>query len=198
MLTFYKGLNSALIGTVLSYGIYFWWYRLFKNAFQQILGRKEFSDLDITIITFVSGVINSVVTSPIWFINTRMAIASEKKTIWETAREVYQTEGFLAFYKGVLPNLILVINPVINFVIYEGLKKFLLKRNYKVGAGMLMLISSIAKTVATFATYPFLTIRVRMQAEKEKRRCGVVIFIIRLIKELGLAGLYMGVYAKLF
>ena len=82
ILTFYKGLNSALIGTVLSYGIYFWWYRLFKNAFQQILGRKEFSDLDITMITFVSGVINSVVTSPIWFINTRMAIASEKKSIW--------------------------------------------------------------------------------------------------------------------
>jgi hypothetical protein len=82
ILTFYKGLNSALIGTVLSYGIYFWWYRLFKNLFQQMLDRKEFSDLDITIITFVSGMINSILTSPIWFINTRMAISTEKKSIW--------------------------------------------------------------------------------------------------------------------
>lgn len=163
-----------------------------------MLDRKEFSDLDITIITFVSGLINSILTSPIWFINTRMAISSEKKGIWQTTKEVYQTEGLLAFYKGVLPNLILVINPVINFVIYEGLKKFLLKRNYRVGTGVLMLISSIAKTIATFATYPFLTLRVRMQAEKEKRRCGVLMSILKLCKELGFAGLYMGVYAKLF
>ena len=111
---------------------------------------------------------------------------------------MYQNYGILAFYKGVLPNLILVINPVINFVIYEGIKKQLLQRNYRVGAGVLMLISSIAKTIATFATYPFLTIRVRMQAEKEKRRCGVMLQILKLIKELGLQGLYMGVYAKLF
>jgi adenine nucleotide transporter 17 len=87
---------------------------------------------------------------------------------------------------------------VINFVIYEGIKKFMLKNNYKVGAGVLMLISSIAKTIATFATYPFLTIRVRMQAEKEKRKCGVLLSIMKLIKELGFSGLYMGVYAKLF
>jgi adenine nucleotide transporter 17 len=98
----------------------------------------------------------------------------------------------------VLPNLILVINPIINFVIYEGLKKFMLKNKYPVNAGQLLLISSFAKTIATIFTYPFLTIRVRMQAEKEKRRCGLLISIFKMIKELGLEGLYLGIYAKLF
>lgn len=133
--TFYKGLNSALIGTVLSYGIYFWWYRLFKNFFYQVLKRKELSDLDITIITFISGAINSFLTSPIWFINTRMATGKGKGTIWETIKDIYKTEGLQAFYKGVIPNLILVINPIINFVIYEAFKKFMLKNNYSMNAG---------------------------------------------------------------
>jgi len=37
--------------------------------------------------------------------------------------EVYRTEGISAFFKGVIPNLILVINPIINYVTYETLKQ---------------------------------------------------------------------------
>ena len=36
-------------------------------------------------------------------------------------------EGLRAFFKGVLPNLILVTNPIINFVVYESLKKQILR-----------------------------------------------------------------------
>ena len=32
-LSLYRGLNSALFGTVISCGIYFWWYRFLKNKF---------------------------------------------------------------------------------------------------------------------------------------------------------------------
>ncbi len=71
----YKGLSSGLIGTVVSFGIYFFWYRFFKNIFKHLRGKDSFSDLDITIITFLSGVINSICTNPIWFVNTRMALA---------------------------------------------------------------------------------------------------------------------------
>ena len=51
-----------------------------------------------------------------------------KKGTLEIMREIYQREGISAFFKGCIANLILVINPVINFVIYEFLKKFALKR----------------------------------------------------------------------
>ncbi len=80
-LSLYKGLQSGLIGTVASFGIYFFWYRFFKNAYKHFLGRETFSDLDVAIITALSGVINSVMTNPIWFINTRMTLAKEKKTL---------------------------------------------------------------------------------------------------------------------
>jgi hypothetical protein len=77
----YKGLSSGLVGTVLSYGIYFWWYRFLKNFFYNVLKRKELSDFDVSLITLISGVINSFLTNPIWFINTRMAISKDKKNI---------------------------------------------------------------------------------------------------------------------
>ena len=130
----YKGLSSGLIGTVVSFAIYFFWYRLFKNFYYHVLKRKALSDLDITLITLASGVINSVLTNPIWFINTRMALAKERKSILETIREIYKTEGIQAFYKGVLPNMVLVSNPVINFVIYENLKKMMLTRKFSLNA----------------------------------------------------------------
>ena len=167
--SFYKGLSSALIGVVFSYGIYFWWYRFCKNLWKEVLKRKELSELDISIITFISGTINSVMTNPIWFINARMTISKDKKSLFQTIIDIYKNEGILAFYKGVLPNMMLVINPIINFVIYEGLKKYLLKNKFSLNLFQLLTISSIAKAIATIFTYPILTVRVKMQTNKEER-----------------------------
>lgn len=113
-------MQSGLFGTVLSYGIYFWWYRFFKNIFYQNFKKSRLNDIDITIITLASGCINTFLTNPIWFINTRMSVSKDNKSIFSTVKDVYKTEGFVAFYKGILPNLILLVNPIINFVIYEA------------------------------------------------------------------------------
>lgn len=49
-----------------------------------------------------------------------MSVSKDNKSIFSTVKDVYKTEGFVAFYKGILPNLILLVNPIINFVIYEA------------------------------------------------------------------------------
>ena len=193
----YKGLGSGLIGTVVSFGIYFFWYRFFKNLWYHFFKRELLSDLDITAITVLSGVINSLCTNPIWFINTRMSLAKEKKSILKTVADIYKAEGITAFYKGVLPNILLVTNPVINFVIYENLKKVLLAKGYNLHWVQLFAISSLAKSIATLATYPVLTVRVLLQTSNDKDRLGLLRFIWQIVKENGL-GLYRGFYAKLF
>ena len=74
-----------------------------------------------------------------------------------------------------LPNLILVINPIINFVIYEFLKRFAL-RKYKqekmIPYSTIFTMSSIGKCMATFATYPILTIRVSLNSAIAARNCS--------------------------
>ena len=60
--------------------------------------------------------------------------------------------------------MILVINPIINFVVYEAIKKYLTDLDSKKGASIMKIFiaSSIGKILATFATYPILTVRVKL------------------------------------
>lgn len=84
-----------------------------------------------------------------------------------------------AFYKGFIPNFILVLNPIINFVIYEGLRNWALKK-YKqeklIPFWVTFLVSSIGKIAATFATFPILTIRVWAHTNKFAEMEGSTIF----------------------
>lgn len=64
----------ALLGTIASYGIYFWWYRFLKNKFSSILKRDKFTNLEMTIITALAGSMSSMFSNPIWMLNTRLAI----------------------------------------------------------------------------------------------------------------------------
>ena len=122
--SFYKGLKMALIATVASYGIYFFCYRFWKNFFTKKYNIKEFQMKHIALITFFSGTTSTCFANPLWFINTRMTLAKQedKKGMFETACSIYSEEGLWAFFKGVMPNIILVTNPIINFVVYERLK----------------------------------------------------------------------------
>jgi hypothetical protein len=64
----------ALVGTVASYGIYFWWYRALKNIFANMLKRNKFNNKEMTLITAIAGSIASVFANPIWMLNTRLTI----------------------------------------------------------------------------------------------------------------------------
>ena len=76
--SFYRGLNMALVGTVASYGSYFFCYRLWKNLLSWLLKIKTLTPLHISLITFLSGSMSTVFANPIWFINTRITIDKEK------------------------------------------------------------------------------------------------------------------------
>jgi hypothetical protein len=41
---------------------------------------------------------------------------------------VYKDDGVKGFYKGIIPSLILVSNPAVQFMVFERLKSFLMKR----------------------------------------------------------------------
>ena len=202
----YTGLSAALIGTVVSYGIYFWWYRFLKNKFSLYSGRKNFTKGEITIITMISGTLSSFLGNPIWMLNTRMIDKKKedaKVTYMQMIKEIYKNEGLWAFYKGFIPNFILVLNPIINFVIYEGLRNAALKK-YKeekfIPFWVTFIVSSIGKIVATFATFPILTVRVWAHTNKfaEMEGSSVVHKILKFIQINGvIGGLYKGVEAKL-
>ena len=59
--------------------------------------------------------------------------------------------------------MILVINPIINYVIYEACKKTLTSTGFsETSAIAIFIASSVGKIVATFATYPIITVRIKL------------------------------------
>ncbi|XP_010266331.1 PREDICTED: peroxisomal nicotinamide adenine dinucleotide carrier-like isoform X3 [Nelumbo nucifera] len=89
------------------------------------------------------------------------------------AWEVYDEAGILGFWKGIVPTLIMVCNPSIQFMIYETSLKYLkakraAKRSSKnVTALEVFLLGAFAKLGATVSTYPLLVVKSRLQAKQE-------------------------------
>jgi solute carrier family 25 (peroxisomal adenine nucleotide transporter), member 17 len=193
--SFYRGLNMALIGTVASYGSYFFCYRMWKNILSSALKVKSLTALHISLITFLSGSSSTVFANPFWFVNTRMTIDKSSQHIFTVVKQIYKQEGIQAFFKGVLPNLVLVLNPIINFVVYEALIKWFKSDKQSPSTLKIFIASSLGKTLATFATYPILTIRVLMQANKENK--PVWQQLRQIMRELETRDYFKGISAKL-
>lgn len=90
--------------------------------------------IDNLLIAAVAGVLNILCTLPIWVVNTRMTLArrgnSNYTSIAHTFRTIFAEEGVGGLYKGLVPSLILVSNPAIQFLVYEQLV-LLLSRYYR-------------------------------------------------------------------
>ena len=171
-LSFYKGMKMALIGTVVSSITFFFGYRMYKNLVLHKLKifEKDMTSKHIMLVTILAGVSSSLSANPFWMTNARMTVSKGKQSMRECIKEIYNEGGIWQFYRGVAPNLILVLNPTINYVLYEAIKKYLSMGNEKnVSALKIFIASSIGKIAATFATYPILTVRVRLQTAKNKQ-----------------------------
>jgi adenine nucleotide transporter 17 len=111
------------------------------------------------IITLIAGTVNTLLTHPIWMIQTRMCVAKVKKSFFGHIKEIKEEGGWKAFLKGIIPNLFLVINPIINFALYESLRKKVVRGGKPPGFLQILGISFIAKSIATLLTYPMLTVK---------------------------------------
>ncbi|KAG6648164.1 hypothetical protein I3843_07G126400 [Carya illinoinensis] len=126
------------------------------------------------------------------------------------AREVYNEAGIAGFWKGIVPTLIMVCNPSIQFMIYESLLKHLRRKRAANKQGSknitsleVFLSGAVAKLGATLATYPLLVVKSRLQAKQEiggnisLRYSGTLDAIIKMIRYEGLPAFYKGMSTKI-
>ncbi|RVW41323.1 Peroxisomal nicotinamide adenine dinucleotide carrier [Vitis vinifera] len=86
-------------------------------------------------------------------------------------QEVYGEAGVRGFWKGVLPTLIMVSNPSIQFMLYETMLKKLRKRRASqkkdsggITASEIFLLGALAKLGATVVTYPLLVVKITSES----------------------------------
>ncbi|KAL8950526.1 MAG: hypothetical protein Q9222_003436 [Ikaeria aurantiellina] len=218
----YSGLDSALFGISVTNFVYYYWYEWTRSFFSRAAIRSsrassKLTTLESMIAGAIAGSATVLITNPIWVINTRMtanqssseedslpgpndskAKPAKKPTTLSTLSSLLTTSGPSALFAGVLPALVLVINPILQYTIFEQLKQVLEKRR-RVTARDTFILGAIGKLLATSITYPYITIKSRMHVADGKeggKGEGMWAALRRSVREEGPGGLYKGIGPK--
>jgi adenine nucleotide transporter 17 len=103
----------------------------------------------------------------------------------------------MALWKGLSSSLILVSNPIIQFVIYEQLKKTL---SIDKSSGwydlVIFLMGALSKMISTLCTYPITVVRTKQHISVGKDKWRKI--VKNIVSQEGFKGLFKGIEPKLF
>jgi len=203
----YSGLNSAIFGIALTNGVYYYFYETIKTVFEK--NKRPMTVIESMISGAIAGSATVLVTNPIWVVNTRMTTRKEsldeneqqkqkKLGTINTILKIINEDGIKGLWQGVVPALILVINPIIQYTIFEQMKARIEKFK-KLGNLDFFLLGAISKLVATGSTYPYIVIKSRMQLRQtdNARYKNTWDGLQKIIANEGYSGLYKGITSKL-
>lgn len=208
----YSGLESALFGISVTNFVYYYWYEWTRSAFEKAAAKsgrtaKKLTTVESMIAGAIAGSATVLITNPIWVVNTRMtarksesddpalpgapSAKSQTSTI-ATLISLLRQEGPKALFSGVLPALVLVINPILQYTIFEQLKN-VVERRRRMTPKDAFYLGALGKILATSLTYPYITVKSRMHvASKDGPKESLNGSVKRIIKEEGYMGLYKG------
>ncbi|KAJ2029335.1 hypothetical protein IW146_009234 [Coemansia sp. RSA 922] len=204
----FSGLESALFGAAVTNGVYYYFFEAVKAAFERASKRKNMSTVESMVSGAVAGAMTCIITNPIWVVNTRLTVKQknldneqeETPTTVQAFTEIIKEDGVLALWQGIIPALILVINPIIQYTAFEQLKNKV-ERFRKLGSLDFFVLGAISKLAATSITYPYILLKSRMQLKQSKnegeRYDSLVDGLRKVIAQEGIAGLYKGIESKL-
>lgn len=214
----YAGLDSALFGISVTNFVYYYWYEWTRSGFESAAitaGRasKKLTTVESMIAGAIAGSATVMLTNPIWVVNTRMTTRkrhnetdepllpgskpAKAPTTVGTLLALLKEEGPQALFAGVVPALVLVINPILQYTIFEQLKNVLEKKK-RITPTVAFLLGALGKLFATSITYPYITVKSRMHvAGRDGGKENMADAMKRIIREEGTVGLYKGMsFAK--
>uniref|UniRef100_A0A5B7BI74 Folate transporter 1 n=1 Tax=Davidia involucrata TaxID=16924 RepID=A0A5B7BI74_DAVIN len=220
----YAGFYPAVLGSTVSWGLYFFFYSKAKQRYSK--NREELSPGLHLASAAEAGALVCFCTNPVWLVKTRLQLQTPLHQtrpysgLYDALRTILKEEGWTALYKGIVPGLFLVTHGAIQFTAYEELRKvvvdFKSKKSEQNSSGAELLVSSGAellnsvdyatlgassKLAAILLTYPFQVIRARLQQRPSKDGIPRYIDSWHVVKETarfeGLRGFYKGITANL-
>ncbi|KAL9274550.1 Folate transporter 1, chloroplastic-like protein [Drosera capensis] len=149
----YAGFYPAVLGSTISWGLYFFFYSRAKQRYSKNRVENLSPGLHLAAAA-EAGALVSLCTNPIWLIKTRLQLQTPlhesrpynglhglhvsgvlatglelKKLVYafrlndDALRTILKEEGWTALYKGIMPALFLVSHGAIQFTAYEELRK---------------------------------------------------------------------------
>ncbi|GLB33782.1 putative mitochondrial carrier (TC 2.A.29) family protein [Lyophyllum shimeji] len=228
ILGLYSGLSSSLLGIAVTNGVYYYFYeRSRASILKSRSGGKGLTMLESILAGIIAGSATTIISNPIWVVQTSQAVRTmnqaspdaqgevtvKKLGFVQTVKHILAKDGIQAFWRGIGPALVLVINPVLQYTVFEQLKNLLIaSRTHKLRAAGaaatavavlsdwdFFLLGALSKLVATGTTYPYIVIKSRLQAGQASalRYKSSLDGMLAILKEEGIGGLYKGAGSKL-
>jgi adenine nucleotide transporter 17 len=220
----YSGLGASLFGTTVSQGVYFYFYSVLRGM--AVKRRKHgASGLELQVgeslaIASFAGMANVLLTNPIWMVATRMqtyrSLDAKHKSIGSpnalsVIKSIFSEYGLGGFWNGVGASLIMVINPTIQYALYEWLMSVRARISIRAkkrtidtarpSTLQVFLMSALAKAGATVLTYPMLTVKTRMMSARKEdadiQYASVQDAVRQIFHKEGVAGYYRGMSTKI-
>ncbi|KAK9467212.1 mitochondrial carrier domain-containing protein [Lipomyces arxii] len=218
----YSGLDSALFGITVTNFVYYYFYEGTRGVFEKrkrlsassiaATATATMSTLESMIAGAIAGSATVVLTNPIWVVNTRQTVRASPQggaSILGTIKDILTSDGLKGFFAGIFPALVLVINPILQYTIFERLKAVIEKRR-QLKPFDFFILGALCKLVATSVTYPYITVKSRMQVQRRSaantdsssdEKPVVYKSTISALREIssseGIASLYSGMDSKL-
>ncbi|KAG6821256.1 hypothetical protein H0H93_002366 [Arthromyces matolae] len=201
-------------------------------------GGKGMTTLESILAGLIAGSATTLISNPIWVVQTSQAVRTlnqasvdgpsipRKLGFIQTVKNIVAKDGiqqvflslfirtyilisnFRAFWRGIGPALVLVINPVLQYTVFEQMKNLLIASRTKklraagaVASAVAVLsdwdfffLGALSKLVATGSTYPYMLQAGQANALKYK---SAIDGLLTILKEEGVGGLYKGIGSKL-
>ncbi|KAJ7700057.1 mitochondrial carrier [Mycena rosella] len=226
VLGLYSGLGSSLWGVAVTNGVYYYFYERSRGIVQR---GKALSTAESILIGIIAGSATTIISNPIWVVQTSQAVQTlnqsepsldpsqpkvvvKKLSIVETIQSILARDGIQGLWRGIGPALVLVINPVLQYTVFEQLKNFLVaRRTAKLRAAGVatavavltdwdfFFLGALSKLVATSSTYPYIVVKSRLQAGHAHalKYKSSLDGLLTILKDEGIEGLYKGIGSKL-
>lgn len=186
----------------------------FSGTGSRVATKEALATYDFFLSSAVAGALTQVLTNPIWVLKTRM-LSSDRSaegaypSMIAGARQIYATEGFRGFYRGLAVGLVGVSHGAVQFAVYEPLKRIYIRgkglperldqsrgdgATARLANEATVAISTVSKLTAGAVTYPYQVLRSRLQNYNADERFGRGIRGVASIlwREEGIRGFYRG------
>ncbi|ESN98048.1 hypothetical protein HELRODRAFT_123629, partial [Helobdella robusta] len=179
----YKGWQSLTLSIAITSFTYFYIFHGLK-LYVGVESQSIFKDI---IFGTISGIITVSISNPFWVINTRLKLQhlrinnnknkinnynNNNNIIINYNRNinfnVYKEDGLKFYFYGLTSSLLLVTNPVVNFMVYEFCKRSFMSwlLNFFSDSILFFAFGGLAKLLATVVTYPLQVVQTRSRVRK--------------------------------
>lgn len=138
----YSGLGSSVLGTASMNFAYFYWSaaaRILYGAILKAHGRADANSIVKELgLGAAGGAMAQLCTTPISVVSTRQQLgvkAAGKESTWRSMKAILESDdGWTGLWTGLKVNLILVINPMITYGVYQWLRNILVNVRKELGS----------------------------------------------------------------